>query len=138
MSGRKNANSGLESEDFVGLRREALDSWWTDPHLEPIGRHIRPSITEDKFLNRCMELNEVVTESLSEKYLRLVLLSVGVPTEPLETLGALKLLDRVVRMAQIAEKAGLDLAIQGKEVWRRFGKGRNRPAAAHQPSFCAL
>jgi hypothetical protein len=121
---------GLQPEDFVNLRRKALDyqGWWTFPHLEPIGRHIPPNITEDDFLNRCMSLNKIVTEGLSEKDFRLILRSVGVPPEPLEKLRALKLLDCIVRMAQIAEQAGLDLPIQGKEVWRRLEKDGTVPA----------
>jgi len=121
---------GLQSEDFVGLRRKALDyqGWWSFPHLEPIGRHIPANMTEDDFLNRCMELNKIVTEGLSEKDLRLILRAIGVPPEPLEKLRALKLFDCIVRMAQLAEKTGLDLTIQGKEVWRRLEKDGTIPA----------
>jgi hypothetical protein len=99
---------GLQTEDFVGLRREALDyqGWWTFEHIEPIGRHISESLTEDAFLTRCMSLNKIVAEGFSEKALRLTLRSLGIPQDALEELRALKLLDRIVCMAQLAEQTG--------------------------------
>lgn len=113
---------GLQPEDFVGLRRRALEyhGWWTFDNIESIGRHIPFSLTEDSFLTRCMNLNKLVGEGLSEKSLRLVLRALGVPAKAVESLGSLKLLDCVVRMAQLAEQTGLELALQGQEVWRRL------------------
>lgn len=122
--------AGLSPEDFVGLRRKALEyhGWWTFDIIEPIARHIPQTLTEDSFLDRCMVLNKLVTEGLSEKSLRLVLRALGVPEEPLEKLRALKLLDALVCMAQLAEAKGLELPRQGKEVWQRLQRDGTDPA----------
>jgi hypothetical protein len=121
---------GLPPEDFVGLRRNALEyhGWWTFDDIEPIARHIPLNLTEHDFLDRCMSLNKLVTEGLSEKSLRLVLGGLGVPAEALEKLRALKLLDSIVCMSQLAEQKGLELPLQGKEVWQRLQSEGTEPA----------
>jgi hypothetical protein len=122
--------AGLQPEDFTGLRRKALEyhGWWTFDNIEPIGRHIPLALTEDGFLDRCLGVNKLVTEGLSEKTLRLVLRALGVPAEALETLGSLKLLDCLLCMAQLAEQKGLELPLQGKEVWLRLQRDGVEPA----------
>jgi hypothetical protein len=121
--------AGLQPEDFVGLRRKALEyhGWWTFDNIEPIARHVPLALTEDGFLDRCMSLNKLVTEGLSEKSLRLVLRALSVPAEALEKLRALKLLDSLVCMAQLAEQKGLELPLQGKEVWQRLQRDGTEP-----------
>ncbi|WOH47554.1 hypothetical protein [Bradyrhizobium sp. sBnM-33] len=122
--------AGLSPEDFVGLRRKALEyhGWWTFDNIEPIARHIPLALTEDGFLDRCMDLNKLVTEGLSEKSLRLVLRALGVPEEAVEKLRALKLLDSLLCMAQLAEQKGLELPRQGREVWQRLQRDGTEPA----------
>src|SRR5262249_10274415 len=58
-------------EDFVGLRRRALEysGWWTFDDTEPISRHVPLDLSADGFLDRCMSLNKLVVESLSESRL---------------------------------------------------------------------
>jgi hypothetical protein len=113
---------GLQSEDFVGLRRKALEyhGWWTFENIEPIARHIPLNMGEGAFLERCKELQQLIIEGLSQNNLRLSLRKLSVPAREIEKLGSLKLLDLLVRMAQVARQAGLELALQGKEVWDRL------------------
>jgi len=89
---------GLQPEDFVGLRRKALEyhGWWTFDNIQPIARHIPLTLTEDGFLDQCLTLNKLVNEGLSEKSLRLILRALGVPADALESLRGLKLLDSLV------------------------------------------
>jgi hypothetical protein len=117
-------------EDFVGLRREALKyhGWWTLDELEPIARHIASNITGDDFLNRCMSLYKVVGENLSEKNLRLIVHSLGVPAQEVAEFGSFKLLDRIICMAQVAEQSGLNLARHGKALWDRLDRDGTQPA----------
>jgi hypothetical protein len=114
----------------VSLRPKALEyqGWWTFQNLEPIGRHIPLAIPESAFLDRCIALQQVVAEGLSQTNLRLILHKLGVPPAEIEKLRGLKLLDHLVRMAQVAYHAGLELALQGKEVWDRLKKDGTAPA----------
>ncbi|WP_315767587.1 MULTISPECIES: hypothetical protein [unclassified Bradyrhizobium] len=120
---------GLLPEDFVGLRRKALEyhGWWTLENIEPIARHVPLTLTEDAFLDRCMTLTKLVIEGLSEKSLRLVVLALGVPSEAVEKLRGLKLLDALVCMAQLAEQNGLELSRLGKEIWQRLQRDGTEP-----------
>jgi hypothetical protein len=116
---------GLQPEAFVGLRRKALEyhGWWTFENIEPVARHIPLNMGEGAFLERCKALQQLIIEGLSQNNLRLTLRKLGVPAGEIEKLGSLKLLDLLVRMAQVARQAGLELGLQGKEVWDRLKDG---------------
>src|SRR5262249_44980463 len=90
-------------------------------------RHVPLDLSQDAFLARCMSLNKLVVEGLSEKKLRRLLGALGVPADALSKLGTLKLLDRVVRMAQVANSTGLELAKEGKEILDRLEKEGTTP-----------
>jgi hypothetical protein len=106
----------LRPEDFVGLRRRALKhgGWWTFEDTAPISRHVPLDLSADAFLDRCMSLNKLVVESLSESRLRQLPAALGVPADAIAKFGTLKLLDCIVRMAQVAASTGLGLSKDGK------------------------
>lgn len=130
---------GLQPEDFVGLRRKALEhqGWWTSENIEPVTRHIPLNMPETAFLGRCMVLEQLIIEGLSQNNLRLTLRMLGVPAGEIEKLRSLKLLDRLVCMVQVACQAGLELVLQGKEVWDRLQRDGTTPAEPDCASFRA-
>jgi hypothetical protein len=112
----------LEPEHFVGLRRGALDynGWWKNEVVDPIARHVPLSMTEDAFLERCVNLTNFAVEGLSEKNLRRLLVKIGAQAKDIEEFKTLKLLDRLARLAQIATSSGLSLSAQGKTIDERL------------------
>jgi hypothetical protein len=117
-------------EHFVGLRRRALQysGWWTFEDTGPISRHVPLDLSADGFLDRCMSLNKLVVESLSESRLRRLLAALGVPADALAELRNLKLLDCIVRMAHVAAFTGLGLSKDGKAIWGRLEREGTTPA----------
>lgn len=122
---------GLEisPEEFVGLRRAALDysGWWTSEVAEPASRNVPLALPADAFLDRCMTLDKLLIEGLSEAKLREFLLAAGVPAKDIKDLRGLKLLDRVVCLAQLAKSTGLSLAKDGTALWERLSKEGTQP-----------
>jgi len=118
------------SEDFVSLRRQALEyqGWWKFDETDAVSRHVPLQLNADLFLDRCMSLNKLVVEGLSEAWLRRILETLGVPSTAIEKFGTLKLLNCIVRMAQVSRTTGLRLAEQGAEIWRRLEKEGTTPA----------
>ena len=126
----KSLNLAISPEEFVGLRRRALDyhGWWTFDVAEAISRHVPFALTVDNFLDRCMALEKLIIEGQSEGNLRKSLQAIGVPAQSIAKLKSLKLLDRVVSLAQIAKATGLTLANDGGVLWERLQKeGTNPP-----------
>src|SRR5208282_2271112 len=107
-----------------GLRRSALDykGWWSFPSAEAIARHVPSDLAVDPFLDRCLSLNKLIIEGLSEGALRKTLHGIGVPPEAIKELGTLKLLNCVVCMSEVAHATGLQLSTAGKEIWDRLSK----------------
>jgi hypothetical protein len=120
----------LRPENFVGLKRRALEysGWWTFEDTAPISRHVPLGLSADGFLDRCMSLNKLVVESLSESRLRQLLAALGVPADAIAKFGTLKLLDCIVRMAQVAASTGLGLSKDGKAIWDRLEREGTTPA----------
>jgi hypothetical protein len=116
----------ISPEQFVGLRRAALDysGWWTPDVVEPISRHAPLSMSADTFLDRCLSLEKLLIEGFSESTLRKLLQAMGAPAADIKELHTLKLLDRIVCMAQLAETTGLAIAKDGAELWQRLSKER--------------
>ena len=71
--------------------------------------------------------DKLAVESLSQSRLRRLLEALGVPADAIMKLGTLKLLDCIVRMAQVANSTGLDLAKEGMEIWDRLEKEGTTP-----------
>jgi hypothetical protein len=119
----------MAPEEFVGLRRSALDysDWWMSEVAEPISRHAPTAMNADTFLDRCMSLEKLLIEGLSEKTLRKLLLAMNVPAADIEDLRTLKLFDRIVCMVQTSNTTGLTLAKNGSKLWNRLQKEGTEP-----------
>jgi hypothetical protein len=123
-------NLQIRPEKFVCLRRRALDyaGWWTFDIPKAIALHVPLKLREDAFLDRCMSLVKLIIEGLDERSLRAILLAAGAPEEPLANLRTLRLLDRLVCLAQVANESGLVLAQNGPLLWERLAsEGTNPP-----------
>jgi len=119
----------LGPEDFVGLRRAALKyyGWWTFETTEAVARHIPLALPADAFLDRCMSLHKLIVEGLSEGNLRRTLQTIGVPPDDIADFRTLKLLDSVVRLAQLAKASALSISKNGALLWERLGKEGTLP-----------
>jgi hypothetical protein len=120
----------LMAEDFVGFRRSALEyyGWSTFEIAEPVARHVPLTLSVDVFLDRCMSLNKLIIEGLSERNLRRTLQAIGLPSGEIREFGTLKLLDCIVRLAQLAVSTGLNLSKDGSELWKRLASKGTVPA----------
>jgi hypothetical protein len=119
----------LEPEHFVGLRGGALDyhGWWSFPATGAVARHVPLDLAVDSFLDRCLGLNKLIVEGLSERALRKTLHGMGIPPKSIKGLATLKLFDCIVRMAQVAHATGLPLSTSAKEVWDRLSEHGTDP-----------
>ena len=77
----------------------------------------------DSFLDRCLNVEKLVIEGLNEGSLRKLLQGLGVPAKDIKEFRTLKLLDRIVCMAQLAATTELSLANDGALLWDRLSKG---------------
>ena len=114
--------SELAPEDFVSLRRSALEyyGWWTFESTEAIARHVPLALSADAFLDRCMNLDKLAIEGFAERSLRRTLQEIGLPSDAIKAFRSLKLLDAVVRLAQLAGSTGLHISKDGGELWERL------------------
>lgn len=121
----------VSSSDIVSLDRRWLDhyGWWNADAVEPICRHVPLSATRDAFVARCKDLHQLVVEGLRESALRPLLIGLGVDSAHIRDLGSLKLLCRLVDLAQLARTSALDLVADRTAVVARF-------AAPADPSPC--
>ena len=119
----------LRAEDFVTIRKTALDyhGWWNFQETEAIARHIPLESSADTLLDRCVKLDKLLVEGIAEVNLRGLLITLGVPAESLAKLGTLKLLDTIVRMAQLGAKTGLQLSRNGPIIWERLIEEGTKP-----------
>lgn len=123
-----------QPDAFVGLKRDTLDyyGWWNFPQTEPLGWHVPLDMTMDGFLGRCGKIDQLVVEGLGEASLRALVAAMGVPKDALEPNGkplrGLKLLDLVVRLAQVSTKTGLSLRTHGTSCWEVLEKEGTSPA----------
>jgi hypothetical protein len=117
-------------EHFVSLRRRTLEyhGWWNFPLTEAISRHVPLGLPADAFLERCLSLNKLVVEGLSERNLRKTLLLMELPSKGIAKFRTLKLLDCVVRLAQCANATGLSLCNNGALLWTRLVDEGTDPA----------
>jgi hypothetical protein len=121
--------SGLTGKGFVQLDRDHLDyhGWWTDQFVEPVTRHAPSGMARDEFLSRCLDLDKLAIEALAERNLRALVRAVG-PQNDIDGMRGLKLLDRLVCLAQVGNAAGLSLASAGPEIVARYAKDGTSPA----------
>jgi hypothetical protein len=82
----------------------------------------------EAFLDRCMSLEKLIVEGLSERALRRTLEAIGVPSSAIASFRTLKLLDSIVRLAQIAVATGINLANHGALLWKRLEMEGTEPA----------
>ncbi len=118
----------LAPENLTGLDPEKLDyeGWWMGPFIEPITRHIAMDMARDEFLQRCQALDKVLVEALSERYLRQVVKNIGSQTDT-DTFRGLKLLDRIVCLAQVSNQSGLKLWESRDEIVDRLTREGTPP-----------
>lgn len=109
---------GTNSEAFVGLSEAdlAYHGWWKPEIVEPVTRYAPLSLDRDGFLRRCGALNNLLVESLGQPSLRAILTTLGVPAKEMEGFRGLKLLDLLVRLAQVARATGYRLPSQAEAV----------------------
>ncbi len=127
--------SDLGPGDFIGLRRAALKyrGWWKFETTEAIARHVPLGLPVDAFLDRCMSLYKLIVEGLSEGALRRTLQAIGVPPEDFADFRTLKLLDSIVRLAQLAKASALSISKNGALLWERLNREGTVPV---QPIAC--
>jgi hypothetical protein len=120
----------LRAEDFATFRKSALDyhGWWNFQETEAIARHIPLESSADTVLDRCVKLDKLLVEGIAEGNLRRLMIALGVPVKSLAKLKTLKLLDTIVRMAQLGVKTGLKLSSNGPIIWERLIKEGTMPA----------
>lgn len=120
-------NQPMKGEDFVGLDRTCLDyaGWWTAEHVEPVTRHIPLTLTREDSLRRCQKLHQLVVESLKEGIIRRTLVALGIPPNDIREYRSLKLLDLLIRLAEEADQAGLQLSSDGSELYGRLQTASN-------------
>lgn len=125
----------LTAEDFVGLRRSAVRyyGWWSFELTGAIARHAPVTMSADAFLERCMNITKLVVEGLSEKALRRLVAALGIPSKTTANWRTLKLLDCVVRLAQVAVATGIGASKSGEELWKRLNEDGTTP---EQPIAC--
>lgn len=111
----------LRGKDITGLDRTDLNyqGWWRAKHVEPIGRHIPLALDQVAFLARCNDLYKLVAEGLGEAWLRRLLVALGIPPDDIKSYRSLKLLDLLIRLADLAERSGLCLD-DGPELLARL------------------
>lgn len=114
---------------LVGLDRAQLDyeGWWAGPSVEPVARHVPVDMPRDTFLDRCLDLDKLVVEALSERFLRPMVRAIAPPPDDIDRFRGLKLLDRLTCLAQVANAGGLDLATSGEEVAARYHREGTDP-----------
>lgn len=121
--GQKLDLEDVSAEDLIGLDPAKLDysGWWNGPFVEPVTRHIPFALTRDEFLHRCSALDKVLVEALSERYLRRMLNKIG-KQDDTDKFKGLKLLDRTLCLAVVANQAELSLLQTRSEIVERFSK----------------
>jgi hypothetical protein len=102
---------GSTAESFVKLDRQKLDysGWWAPTSVEPIARHVPIDMDQASFLQRCVALNNLLTEGVGQAAVRKVLDALGVPEREHKTWKGLKMLNEVVCLAQVSHATGLSL-----------------------------
>lgn len=122
--------TGTLPEEFVGLNEADLEyrGWWTPERVQPIARHIPLDLDRDRFLRRCVELNNLLVEGLGQSNLRSILVTLGVVPKKMEGFRGLKLLDFVVRFSQVAVSTGYKIPSQAEAILAELEANGTEPA----------
>ncbi|MCG6113172.1 MAG: hypothetical protein MEQ74_13545 [Paracoccus sp.] len=117
-------NLDIPVEKLIGFCPEFVEyhGWWTQQFIKQIARPFPLNIGKNTFLSRCLELDKVVNEALGKAALRRVVKALG-PEDDIKEAGSLKLLDRILRLADFATTEGLNLASDRELVLGQFAAG---------------
>jgi hypothetical protein len=120
---------GTSPEAFVGFSEADLvhHGWWAVERVEPVTHHVPLSIDRDDFLRRCVALNSLLAEQLGQQILRALLTTLSMPAKELEGFRGLKLLDLIVRLAQVALTTGYRIPSQAEAVRDELMAGGTEP-----------
>ncbi|WP_206243629.1 hypothetical protein [Novosphingobium terrae] len=121
----------LEAVDFIGMdpAQRQWSGWWNAPFVEAITRHIPTDMTQADLLQRCLELDKVAIEALGERALRRLVNAIGKQSDT-NKFRRLKLLDRLLCLADLANITGQHLAGARTDILDRFnedGARSNQP-----------
>lgn len=113
----------LTVEGLTGLNPEERKriGWWKASFVEAITRHIPLGLSQPDFLQRCLELDKVANEGWGQAALRSLVRAMGPQTDA-KGYGRLKLLDRLLCLAEISNETGLHLVQDKEEILERFKK----------------
>ena len=116
--------------DLIGLDRADLEyaGWWTPSSIEPITRHAPLGQTRDAFLERSKALSALIVEGLNERRLRALALAAQVPEAEIKDFKSLKLLDVLVKLAQVSKATGLPIHSNDPTLWGRLSSDGTTPA----------
>ncbi|MER8986344.1 hypothetical protein [Mesorhizobium sp. M0843] len=80
-----------------------------------------------EFLGRCLDLDKLVIEPIVERHLRAIVRAVGAPEDNIDGVRGLKVLDRLTRLAQVANAGGLSLTKASSEFISRYHRDATAP-----------
>ncbi|MCH7662937.1 MAG: hypothetical protein IH859_03595 [Chloroflexi bacterium] len=120
--GTKVLKENVTSDNSIGLNIRELNysGWWNHPDIIPITSHIPMNMTQDHYLQRCVELYKFVAENIKESYLRRILVSIGVPENEIKKFRSLRLLKLLIQYLIVAFETGLNFFSDGKEISKRI------------------
>ena len=118
-------NSSLTSQETVRLSRVDLDylGWWEFPKIETVARHIPEDLTEEKFLDRCKVLHQLVIEGFSESVIRKSIETLGFDKNKTKELRSLKLLSIFMAICEESKESGLVLLDDTEDIINRISSG---------------
>lgn len=115
-------NDEVSCLDLINLSRKDLEynGWWSFESLEPLGRHVPENLNKEQFLNRCSNLDKLLSENLNEKKLRQFLVKIGVPKDVISTFKSISLLRLVIEVIIVSKSSGLEISNQFYEIYDRI------------------
>jgi hypothetical protein len=115
-----------EDEELIGIseRNVRYVGWWTDEHLKRLGYVVPLDMSRDQFLERCMDLHQLL-ERLKPGPIKRTLLNLGLTGDDVQSIGqvgALRYLGTLCQLAAIASHDGLSLLSDFAAVRERWDK----------------
>lgn len=101
--------------DFVGLDPAELEyrGWWSPSLVVPTSRHVPLDLGLDAFLGRVQSLHKLVCEGFGERALRRSAEAIGMSSDAIAQFRSLKLLDALLRLAEMSGMSGVGLKVAG-------------------------
>ncbi|MFH1892266.1 MAG: hypothetical protein ABIK83_06235 [Candidatus Zixiibacteriota bacterium] len=124
-------------EDFVSLNEAQLQysGWWKAPWVAPVTFHIPAELSESGYLQRCVDLRELIIEGLQPNVLRQLLTRLNVPESTIRELKSLGLLNILLQECIVAEETGLNIVKDMEQIEkRRLEKEAECKKGVHPPS----